>query len=146
MGEASPREEAFFERMRRVAEVEDEMLGSVPMVDQDNACILLGLSEPNPSATLFRRQVRCQILRFNIGGQAAYPLFQFDVAGQRVYPALVELMKMRPDDWGGQMAFLHWLTRPNCSLGGARPCDRLTNDADAIVTSFGAEICQPLHG
>lgn len=146
MDEASPREEAFWERMRRVARVRDEILGSVPMVDQDQACILLGLSETDPSATLFHREVDCRILRFNIEGQAAYPLFQFDVAGQRVYPALIELMKMRPDDWGDQMAFLHWLTRPNHSLGGARPCDRLAKDAEAIVTSYRAEISQPLHG
>ena len=113
---------------------------------EDEACILLGVSEAVPSATLFHREVECQILRFKIEGQAAYTLFQFNVAGQRVYPALIELMRMRPNDWGGQMAFLHWLTRPNRILGGARPCDRLAKDAEAIVTSYGAEISQPLHG
>lgn len=93
-----------------------------------------------------RVEVDCQILRFNIERQAAYPLFQFDVTRQRVHPTIIELMKMRPDAWGGQMAFLHWLTRPNRSLGNARPCDRLEKDADAIVASFKAEISQPLHG
>jgi len=146
MDEASPREEAFWERMRRVAKLQDEILNSVPMVDQNEACILLGLSETDPSATLFHHEIDCQILRFNIEGQAAYPLFQFDVTKQQVYPALIELMKMRPEDWGGQMAFLHWLTRPNRSLGGARPCDRLEKDADAILVSFGAEISASLHG
>lgn len=146
MDEASPREEAFWEGMRRVAKVQEEMIGSVTMVDQDEACILLGLSETDTSAALYRRQARCQILRFNIEGQAAYPLFQFDVVGQRVYPALIELMKMRPEDWGGQMVFLHWLTQPNSSIGGARPCDRLAKDGDAIVASFRAEISEPLHG
>lgn len=146
MEEASPREKAFWKKMRRVAKVRDEILASVPMVDQDEACILLSLSETDPSATLFHHEVDCQILRFNIEGQAAYPLFQFDVTRQRVHPTLIKLMEMRPDAWGGQMTFLHWLTRPNRSLGNARPCDRLEKDADAIVASFKAEISQPLHG
>tara|TARA_R100001369_G_scaffold73107_1_gene101607 strand:+ start:3262 stop:3762 length:501 start_codon:yes stop_codon:yes gene_type:complete len=146
MEEPGPREEEFFERMRRVAEVRDELIASTQMVDQDKAAVLLGLSEPDPSNILFRRQVRRQILRFNIEEQAAYPLFQFDVARQRVYPALIEVMKMRPEDWGGQMALLHWLTLPNCNLGEARPCDRLATDADAIIASFEAEISEPLHG
>ena len=146
MEEPGPREEEFFERMRRVAKVRDEIIASVQMVDQGEAGILLGLSETDPSDILFRRQVNFQILRFNIEEQAAYPLFQFDVAKKRVYPALIELMKMGPEDWGGQMALLHWLTLHNRSLGDARPCDRLATDADAILASFEAEISEPLHG
>lgn len=146
MEEPGPREEEFFERMRRVAKVRDELIASVQMVDQDTAAALLGLSEPDPSDILFRRQARFQIFRFNIDGQPAYPLFQFDAAKHRVYPALIEIMKLRPEDWGGQMTLLHWLTLPNLNLGNARPCDRLATDADAILASFEAEISEPLQG
>jgi hypothetical protein len=157
-----PMEKTFGKRRRRVGlrvgleengnlvDVADvlrtEILGSVSMVNQEEACILLGLSDTDPSATLTRHKGDRQILRFENEGRIAYPLFQFDEAGRRVYPALIELMEMRSDDWGSEMSLLHWLTRPNCSLGGERPCDRLANDANAIVASFQAERSEPFHG
>ena len=162
MNEAGPEEESFWERRRRlglgvgldesgnIISMKDvlraEILGSVSMVDQDEACVLLGLSATAPSVTLTRYEDNGQILRFDSEGRAAYPLFQFDVVESRIYPALIALMEMRSDDWGGQVAFLHWLTRPNRSLGGARPCDSLAKDANAILASFQAEISEPLHG
>ena len=162
MNEASLEEEAFWERRRRLGlgvgldengnlvsakdVLRTEILGSVSMVEQDEACILLGLIDTDPSTILKRYERDGRILRFDIEGQAAYPIFQFDVARQRVYPALIELMKMRSDDWGSQFAFLHWLTRPNRSLGGARPCDSLAKDANIISACFRAEISQHLHG
>lgn len=142
---ASGQDEAISRALTR-AKLQTETLASVPMVDQGEACALLGLSDTNPSATLKRYEARNRILRFDWRGKAAYPLFQFDVAERRIYPALLKLMEMRPDDWGGKMALLHWLTRPNRSLSGARPCDRLAEDAGAIVNGFAAEIAEPLTG
>lgn len=59
---------------------------------------------------------------------------------------LRRLEEMRTDDWGSQAALQHWLTRPNRSLGGAKPFDRLSQDADAIIASFRAEIAEPMNG
>ena len=142
---ASGQDEAVSRALTR-AKLQTEILASVPMVAQGEACALLGLSDTNPSATLKRYETRDRILRFAWKGKAAYPLFQFDVAERRIYPTLIELMKMRTDDWGSKMALLHWLTRPNRSLGGERPCDRLVDGADAILASFTAELSEPFHG
>ncbi|WP_435988503.1 hypothetical protein [Sulfitobacter sp. SH24] len=161
MDEATPEEEAFWKRRRllglgvgldengNIVSAKDvlraEIYRSVSMVNQDEACVLLGLSGMDPAATLTRHEDDGQILRFDNEGQAAYPLFQFDVIRQRFFPVLIELMKMRLNDWDSQMALIHWLTRPNCSLGGARPCDKLAEDANAILASFRAEISEHLH-
>lgn len=160
MDDANYEEEALWERRRRrglgvgldergnLIFAEDvlraEINCSVSMIDQDAAGILLGLSEADPSVILTRHEIEEQILSFNIEGQAVYPRFQFDVVGRRVYPAVIELMKMRPDHWGGQTALIHWLTLPNLSLSGARPCDKLAKDANAILASFQSEISEPL--
>lgn len=125
------------------AKLQRETLAAVTMVEQSEAGALLGLSATNLSA-LNRYEVTNQILRFVQEGKAAYPLFQFNVTERRIHPALLKLTEMRTDAWGGKMALLHWLTRPNRSLHGARPCDRLAEDADAIVDSFAAEIAEPL--
>lgn len=142
---ASGQDEAISRALTR-AKLQTEVLSSVPMVDQSQACAILGLSDTNPSATLRRYEAKDRILRFDLKGKAAYPLFQFDVAERRIHPVLLKLLKMRTDDWGGKMALLHWLTRPNRSLGGAKPCDRLVQDSDAILKSFSAEIAEPLKG
>ena len=142
---ASGQDEAISRALTR-AKLQTEVLSSVPMVDQSQACALLGLSDTNPSATLRRYEAKDRILRFDLKGKAAYPLFQFDVAERRIHPVLLKILTMRTDDWGGKMALLHWLTRPNRSLGGAKPSDRLAQDSDAILKSFSAEIAEPLNG
>ncbi|MCD9147196.1 MULTISPECIES: hypothetical protein [Rhodobacterales] len=141
---ASGQDEAISRALTR-AKLQTEVLSSVPMVDQSQACLLLGLSDTNPSATLKRYESKDRILRFDLRGKAAYPLFQFDVAERRIHPMLLTIMKLRSDDWGGKMALLHWLTRPNRSLGGAKPCAMLAEDADGVLKSFTAEIAEPLN-
>lgn len=79
-------------------------------------------------------------------GKTAYPLFQFDISGRGIHPSLLKLIEMRTDEWGGNLAFLHWLTRPNRSLSGAKPCDSLDKDEDEALRSFTAEISGPLTG
>ncbi len=115
------------------------------MVNQNEACTLLNL-DVNSAAVLRDLEANNRVLRFGREGYAAYPLFQFDVANRRVYPALVELLEMRTDDWGSRMALLQWLDRPNQSIGGERPSNRLAGDASAIINSFDAEIRQLRHG
>jgi len=142
---ASGQDEAISRAMTR-AKLQMDILSSVSMVNQAEACALLGLSDTNPSATLRRYEAKDRILRFDLKGKAAYPLFQFDVTERRIHPVLLKLLKMRTDDWGGKMVFLHWLTRPNRSLGDAKPCDQLAQNSDAILRSFSTEIVAPLNG
>lgn len=123
-----------------------EVLTSIPMLAQAEACELLGLSVSNSSAELGQLEKKGEILRFDWMETASYPLFQFDVDGRRVHPALIKLIEMRTEEWGGNLALLYWLTRPNRSLGGAKPCDRLNVDEDRILRSFAAEISSPLIG
>jgi len=142
---ASGEDEAISRALTRV-KLQTEVLLSVAMVDQAEACALLGLSDTNPSATLRRYEAKDRILRFNLKGKAAYPLFQFDVAERRIHPVVLILLKMRTEEWGGKIALLHWLTSPNLSLGGAKPYDQLAQNSDTILKSFSAEIAEPLNG
>lgn len=142
---ASGQDEAISRALTR-ATLQTEVLSSASMVDQSQACDLLGLSGTNPSASLKRYEAKDKILRFDLRGKAVYPFFQFDVAERRIEPTLLTLLGMRTDDWGGRMALLHWLTRPNLSLGGSKPCDVLAAQTDGVVQSFAAEIAEPLNG
>ena len=74
---ASGHDEAISRALTR-AKFQSETLASVPMVEQGEACALLGLSDTNPSATLKRHETRNRILRFDWKGKAAYPLFQLE--------------------------------------------------------------------
>ena len=119
-----------------------EILSSVPMVDQSKACDFLGLSDPS---VLKRYEDKDRILRFDVEGNAAYPLFQFDVVRRSIHPTLLTIMEMRTDDWGGQLALLPWLTRPNRSLGGLKASDVLADNASAVLKSFAAEVAEPFN-
>jgi hypothetical protein len=127
------------------SQLQTEILASVTMVDQARVRDLLALSNTDFAATLKRYEDNDEILRFDLNERPAYPLFQFDEASHRIHPTLLSLLRLRTDDWGGKIALLHWLTTPNRSLCGARPCDVLTDDADAIVSSFEAEIAELLN-
>ena len=123
-----------------------ELLAAVPMVDQAQACELLALPDADPSATMGRREAEGGILRFERDGRAIYPLLQFDAAEGRVRPAIAKLIAMHPDEWGGDRMLLHWLTRPNASLGGAWPANCLADGDEAVLRAFAAEVEEPLHG
>lgn len=128
------------------SQTQTEILASVTMVDQSRACDLLALSNADFAATLKRYEDNDEILRFDLNECPAYPLFQFDEVSHSIHPTFLSLMKLRTDDWGGKIALLHWLTIPNLSLRGAKPCDVLAEDADAVLNSFKAEIAEPLNG
>lgn len=130
---------------RSEAAVEDS-LTAVELVGPREACKLLDLSTADAFATLRCYEAEDRVLRLDRKGVPVYPRCQFDVTERQVYPAMLEILSMRTDDWGGEIALLHWLTRPNRSLGGARPCDRFAQDGEAIVASFAAEISEPDHG
>lgn len=128
------------------AKLQAEVLTSIHMVNQIEACELLGLPVSNPSAVLGRLESKGEILRFDWKGKAVYPLFQFDVSGRCVHPVLLRLIEMRHSDSGDNLAFLYWLTLPNRSLGGEKPCDRFDDAEDLVLRSYAAEISAPLIG
>ncbi|RNI15126.1 hypothetical protein [Paracoccus pantotrophus] len=126
------------------ARLQEKILAGTSMVDQAQACELLGLSAANPSATMKRKEEKREILRFTVDGRAVYPLFQFDVEGRRIYPAMAKLIALTPRTWSG-FRLLHWLTRPHLDFGAA-PAERLGVEADAVIAAFEREIVPAEHG
>ena len=126
------------------ARLQEKILAGTSMVDQGQACELLGLSAANPSATMKRKEDKREILRFTVDGRAAYPLFQFDVEGRRIQPAMMKLIALKPRTWS-DFRLLHWLTRPHLDFGVA-PAERLGAEAEAVIAAFEREIVPAEHG
>lgn len=126
------------------ARLQERVLASTSMVDQAQACELLGLSATNPSATMKRREDKRELLRFNVDGRAAYPLFQFDVEGRRLFPVVATLIALKPEAWS-DFRLLHWLTRPHLDFGGS-PSEFLGSQEQEVEDAFKREIEPPVHG
>jgi hypothetical protein len=125
------------------ARLQEKILAGVPMADQAQACVLLGLSGANPSATMKRKEAGGEVLRFTIDGRAAYPLLQFDVEGRRIFPAIARIIAIAPA-WS-HFRILHWLTRPHLDFDGT-PAEALAGAADAVLAAFAREIEPVAHG
>lgn len=126
------------------ARLQEKILASTSMVDQAQACELLGLSGTNPSATMKRKEEKREILRFTIDGRVSYPLFQFDVEGRRIFPAMAKLIALKPETWS-DFRLLHWLTRPHLDFGTA-PAEKLGAEDAEVVAAFKREIVPVGHG
>jgi hypothetical protein len=126
------------------ARLQEKILAGTTMVDQAQACELLGLSGANPSATMKRKEERREILRFTVDGRAAYPLFQFDIEGRRISAAMAQLIALKPAAWS-DFRLLHWLTRPHLDFG-APPAERLGAEAADVLAAFKREIVLIEHG
>ena len=126
------------------ARLQEKILASTSMVDQTQACELLGLSATNPSATMKRKEEKREILRFTVDGRVSYPLFQFDVEGRRVFPAMAKLIALKPETWS-DFRLLHWLTRPHLDFGTA-PAEKLSAEDAEVVAAFKREIVSAEHG
>jgi hypothetical protein len=126
------------------ARLQERVLASTTMVDQTQACELLGLSTANPSATMKRKEERGELLRFTADGRAAYPFFQFDVEGRRVFPAISRLIDMKPQGWS-DFRLLYWLTRPHLDFDSAPEAALGTNEA-GVLAAFEREIEPAVHG
>jgi hypothetical protein len=126
------------------ARLQEKILSSTSMVDQAQACELLGLSGTNPSATMKRKEEKREVLRFTVDGRAAYPLLQFDVEGRRIFPAMAKLIALKPEAWS-DFRLLHWLTRPHLDFG-ATPGERLGAEEAEVIGAFKHEIVPAEHG
>lgn len=135
----SPQVQAALNRAR----LQEKIIASTPMVDQSDACELLGLSKANASATMKRKEDRRELLRFNVDGRPSYPLFQFDVEGRRIYPAMSRLISAKPVVWS-DFRLLHWLIRPHLDFDDT-PAQSLGN-IEAVTSAFEREIEPAVHG
>ena len=125
------------------ARLQEKIIASTPMVDQADACELLGLSKANASATMKRKEDRRELLRFTVDGRPSYPLFQFDVEGRRIYPAMARLISTKPATWS-DFRLLHWLIRPHLDFDDT-PAQSLGN-VEAVTSAFEREIEPIVHG
>lgn len=126
------------------ARLQEKILAGTLMVDQTQACELLGLSRTNPSATMKRKEEKREILRFTVEGRAAYPLSQFDIEGRRIFPAMAKLIALKPETWS-DFRLLHWLTRPHLDFG-ASPAEQLGEEEAGVIAAFKREIVPAEHG
>lgn len=126
------------------ARLQEKILAGASMVDQAQACELLGLSAKNPSATMKRKEEKREVLRFTVEGRATYPLFQFDVEGRSIYPVMSTLIARKPEHWS-DFRLLHWLLRPHLDFGSA-PAEHLRDAPQEVVEAFEREIEPVMHG
>ena len=126
------------------ARLQEKILASTSMVDQPQACELLGLSGTNPSATMKRKEEKREILRFTIDGRVSYPLFQFDVEGRRIFPTMAKLIALKPETWS-DFRLLHWLTRPHLDFETA-PAEKLGAEDAEVIGAFKREVVPAEHG
>jgi hypothetical protein len=126
------------------ARLQERILAGVTMVEQADACQLLGLSASNPSSTMGRKEGKGEIMRFTIDGRAVYPLFQFDIERRRIQPAIKTLLAMKPKRWS-DFRLLHWLVSPHLDFDDT-PAVAMADQADAVVSAFGREIEPTAHG
>lgn len=120
------------------ARLQEKILAGTTMVDQAQACELLGLSNANPSATMKRKEERREVLRFATDGRVVYPLFQFDVEGRRAFPVMAQLIERKPTGWS-DFRLLHWLTRPHLDFD-TTPADAFGSAPDAVLAAFDREV------
>lgn len=126
------------------ARLQERILASSPMVDQAQACELLGLSTANPSATMKRKEARRELLRFTRDGRAVYPLFQFDVESRRITAGLEAVIASKPENWS-DFRLLYWLSHPHIDFDGP-PSAALGASPDEVLAAFKREIEPPVHG
>lgn len=126
------------------ARLQERLLSITPKIDQTQACQFLGLSLTNPSATLKRKEGKGEILRFDAGGRAAYPLFQFDIERQRIFPVIKKVLAVKPETWSN-FRLLHWLTTPHLDFDRT-PAESLESREGDVLAAFSRAIKVPDHG
>ncbi len=140
MTPVNPQIKAVLNRQR----VQQKLLANVAMVDEAEACRLLGKSTCNPSAKMKGKEDEGEVLRFTVDGRAVYPVFQFDLEGQRVFPVMKALIATAPPTWSS-FKILHWLTRPHLEFA-APPATALGVDPDKVLQAFQRVIEPDVHG
>lgn len=124
--------------------LQERLLDSVHLVNQKEACELLGMSKKNPSATMNRKEDGGELLRFTRDGRAVYPLLQFDPDARRLYPEIKEMIAMA-EDWRSHYQILSWLVRPHLDFDGT-PAEALKSQGDAVIAAFARETAEQSHG
>lgn len=114
------------------------------LVDETEAVRLLGLSDADPERTLSIMWDRRKILRFEVEGRTAYPLFQFDADSHCIRPGISAILARRPSGWT-DYRLLNWLVTPHLDFGRT-PAEAVSRDGDAVVAAFARACEAPRHG
>jgi vacuolar-type H+-ATPase subunit H len=125
------------------ARLQESILKDVPMVDQRQACELLGLSTRNASATMARRED--DTLHFRIDGKMKYPLLQFDVEARQIYPALRDILDLAREAGWSNFRLLNWLLRPHMDFDTV-PADALGRADAEVMAALRRAIRPDMHG
>lgn len=142
-GMATSEDRVVRDTLNRVR-LQERLLDSVHLVNQKEACELLGMSKKNPSATMSRKEENGELLRFTRDGRAVYPLLQFDPDARRLYPEIKEMIAMA-EDWRSNYQILSWLVRPHLDFDGT-PAEALKTYGDAVIAAFARETAEQSHG
>lgn len=114
------------------------------LVDETEAARLLGLSNADTERTGLIMGDRRKILRFEVEGRTAYPLFQFDAESHCIRPGISAVMAARPSGWSDYRV-LHWLVTPHLDFGRI-PAEAISTDADAVLAAFKIASDHTSHG
>ena len=119
---------------RRNAVARDELAAEFGLYSSSEIAELAGSRAKNAAATAARWRDAGRIFAVTMAGTALFPGFQF-AAGQpvSVIARVIDVLGRRLEPW----ALALWFTGDNSWLGGARPVDSLTTDADEVVRAAG---------
>lgn len=90
-----------------------------------------GSHAQNRSAMADEWRAHRQVFTVEAGGQARFPGFQFDTHG-RPRPVIAQILQVFGDRLAGWELAL-WFTGNNDWLGGLRPVDALSSDAELVL-------------
>lgn len=127
-----------------IEELKRKILLKVTLVDEPEAVRLLGLSDSDPGRTLLSMWDGGKLLRFEVDGRPAYPLFQFDVDRQCILSGLSAILAERSSGYSDYRV-VHWLTTPHLDFGRT-PAEAISSNSDAVLAAFRRELDPPCHG
>lgn len=114
------------------AEAQARFLKQWKVLTAEDVAERAGHGSKNRSATASRWKRAGKIFGMRSGGREVYPAFQFKEGAPR--PAIAEILAALPRDMSGwQIAF--WFVGPNEWLDGARPVERLDDEAGVVAAA-----------
>lgn len=131
------REAALRRALRR------QILSGVEMVDEVEACRLLGLAPTDPAWS--SSQLQDQLLQFRIAGRWNFPAFQFDTSNRRPYPGLVKIVAAAKAAGWSSFRLLNWMMSPHLDFDGV-PADALRDRDEEVLEAFLRDSEPECHG
>lgn len=119
-----------------------QILSGVEMVDEVEACGLLGLASTDPDWSSLKLQ---ELLHFRIAGRWKFPAFQFDPNNRRPYPGLVKIVAAAKAAGWSEFRLLNWMMRPHLDFDGV-PADALEDQDEEVLEAFLRDSEPECHG